>query len=241
MLLAVAGHSAGINLNELVKATRLPRSSAHRIASALCGANYLALDSANVYRLGIAFQDLIKRSLTADSRRQSFQPALQYLVAELGETAFFARYIDGEVNLAHALAPKASTRSYIYPGTGPRPLESCSSSKAILAFASADEVKQLYDEGRLQLGEQSSFAAFLEQLQRVQSNGYAICDGEIDEGVLSLACPVHIGPFLGLYSIGVVGPTSRMKATGIAKIAHVVQSAAIMAAENLVHSVEPDM
>ena len=51
------------------------------------------MDSANVYRLGIAFQDLIKRSLTADSRRQSFQPALQYLVAELGETAVGKRAV----------------------------------------------------------------------------------------------------------------------------------------------------
>ncbi len=238
MLQAVASHSAGVNLNELVKLTRLPRSSAHRIASALCGVQYLALDSGGVYTLGSAFRDLIKRSLTADNRLQAFQPALQYLVTELGETAFFARYVDGKVNLAHAITPKAPTRSYIYPGTGPRPLESCSSSKAILAFTDADQVRQMYDAGELQLEQQASFSTFLEHLRQVERSGYAICDGDIDEGVFSLACPVHIGPMLGLYSIGVVGPTSRMKAVEVQDIVKVVQKAANIAAENLVHSVD---
>lgn len=238
VLLAVASHSAGVNLNELVKLTRLPRSSAHRIAAALCGVQYLALDSAGLYTLGDAFQNLIKRSLTADNRLQAFQPALQYLVSELGETAFFARYVEGKVNLAHAVTPKTPTRSYIYPGTGPRPLETCSSSKAILAFTQTEAVRQMYEAGALQLEEPSSFQSFLDHLRQVERNGYAICDGEIDEGVFSLACPVHIGPMKGLYSIGVVGPTSRMKAVEIQGIVNVVQKAANIAAENLVHSVD---
>ena len=239
--MAVASQTAGTNLNALVKATHLPRSSAHRIASALCGARFLSLDSTGLYTFGPAFQDLIKRSLTADNRLQFFQPALQYLAVELGETAFFSRYIDGEVNLVHAITPTVATRSYIYPGTGPRPLESCSSSKAILAFARSEEVKQMYDDGRLQLGKQASFSAFVQQLQKVQSDGFAVCDGEIDEGVLSLACPVHVGPFQGLYSIGVVGPTSRMKSMEVAKIAKIVQHAANIAAESLVQSVNPQL
>ncbi|UUZ62627.1 hypothetical protein LP417_22125 [Polaromonas sp. P1-6] len=52
----------------------------------------------------------------------------------------------------------------------------------------------------------TTLPSFITQLRQVGQDGYAICDGEIDEGVFSLACPVHLGSMLGLYSIGVVGP-----------------------------------
>lgn len=238
VLLAVSKRSDGVNLNDLIRDTRLPRSTAHRIASSLCGVGYLETDVAGVYALGPAFKELLRRSLTADNRLKAFQPALQFLAAELKETAFFARFVDGTVSLAHAVTPALGERSYIYPGTGERPLDTCSSSKAILAYADQQLVQDMFEAGSLPFGNNQSLRNFMTTLRKVSTDGYAICDGEIDEGAYSLACPVPVGPMLGLFSIGVVGPASRMKTVGTDKLVEVVQKAAAMASTHLIEDSE---
>lgn len=237
VLLAVSRAPAGLNLPGLVQDTGLPRSSVHRLAAALCGVGYLEINEAGNYVFGPAFRDLLRSSVTADNRLEAFQPALQLLASEIKETAFFARMVNGTVNLAQALTPARPDRSYIYPGTGPRPLDTCSSSKAILAYANEELVRELFNAGHLPLDRDLTLPGFITHLQQVSRDGYAICDGDIDEGVFSLACPVHLGSLRGLYSIGVVGPTKRMKALGIKNIAETVRHAADMASEHLIHTV----
>lgn len=237
VLLAVSRRPAGLNLNDLMREAKLPRSSAHRIVSTLCSVGYLESDSTGNVSLGPAFRELLKRSLTADNRLNAFQPALQFLSSELQETAFFARFVDGAVTLVHAVTPLLTERSYIYPGTGDRPLDTCSSSKAILAFADQKLVQEMYEAGKLPFGDEGSLRGFMSTLRRVSRDGYAICDGEIDEGSYSLACPVPVGPMLGLFSIGVVGPSSRMKALAFGELVDVVQRAAQMASSSLIEDV----
>lgn len=234
VLLAISRHSSGLNLNDLIRDTRLPRSSAHRIASSLCSVGYLETDIAGVYALGPVFKELLRRSLTADNRLKAFQPALQFLASELKETAFFARLVDGSVTLTHAVTPTLAERSYIYPGTGERPLDTCSSSKAILAYVDQQLVQDMYEADSLPFENAQSLRSFMTTLRKVSTDGYAICDGEIDEGAYSLACPVPVGPMLGLFSIGVVGPSSRMKSVGVEHIVKVVQAAADMASRHLI-------
>lgn len=240
VLLAVSKRSAGLSLNDLVRATHLPRSSAHRIASSLRSVGYLEVDVAGIYTLGPVFKELLRRSLTADNRLNAFQPALQFLASELKETAFFARFVDGAVTLVHAVTPPLAERSYIYPGTGERPLDTCSSSKAILAYADQQLVQDMYEAGSLPFEKNSqSLRSFMTTLRKVSHEGYAICDGEIDEGGYSLACPVPVGPMLGLFSIGVVGPSSRMKSMGVEHIVKAVRAAADMACGHLIGDSAP--
>lgn len=239
VLLAVSKNTAGLSMNDIVASTELPRSSAHRIAASLCSLGYLETTLEGHYAFGPVFNQLIRSSLTADNRLHAFQPALQYLAAELNETAFFARFAGGSVDLAQAITPAFAERSYIYPGTGNRPLDTCSSSKAILAYADGQLLRQMFDAGSLPFADEESLQAFCGTLRQVSVDGYAVCDGEIDEGVYSLACPVPAGPVLGLFSIGVVGPCSRMKAAGIDRLLQVVQKAAGMAARQLAGSPAP--
>lgn len=237
VLLAISKVPAGLGLLDLVRETQLPRSSAHRLAVALCGIGYLEVNAAGNYVFGPAFRHLLRSSVTADNRLEAFQPAMQYLAAELKETAFLARLVNGTVSLAQALTPSAPERSYVYPGTGPRPLDTCSSSKAILAHADEHVIEEMFRAGSLPLEAHTTLSSFITHLRQVGRDGYAICDGEIDEGVFSLACPVHLGSMLGLYSIGVVGPSKRMKALGVPRIVESVSHAASIASENLIHKV----
>ncbi len=238
VLATVSNYSSGLSLGDLTEAVQLPRSSAHRIASSLCAVGYLELNPQGVYVLGPALLELLRRSLVADARSVSLQPALQFLVSELGETAFFAHLVDQKIDLIEALTPSSADRSYVHPGTGVRPIDTCSSSKAILAFAEQRVIKSMFDSSDLASGDENDWLDFREALSRVERDGYAICDGEIDEGVFSLACPVPIGQMRGLFSIGIVGPSGRLKKTKLEKIVRIVRSAADQASLTLLNDIK---
>lgn len=237
VLLAVSSSAGGLSLPELARRTKLPRSTAYRIAAALCAVGYLeAEEGGGAFMLGSALQRLISRSLIADNRMRAFQPAIEFLVSRLNETAFFARLMDdGEVDLVKAVTPHDGERSYIYPGIGSRPLDKCSSSKAILAYIDPKQVEAYFSAAEiLKAGDPSvQLESLLAQLREVKRNGYAICDGEIDEGICSISVPVPIGPLLGLFSIGVVGPSARLKERPLPEIVKIANEAAAMASRNL--------
>lgn len=236
VLMAVAAVPGGIALPRLAQHTKLPRSTAHRIASALCAIGYLQLDEARgLYVFGLVFDELTRRSLVADGRLPAFRPALEHLVSELDETAFLARRVGDEVEIASVVTPRFNERSHIHPGTGPRPLDKCSSSKAILAWTEPEQVERMFAADRL-AGLDSlarSLEEFKAMLRRVQHDGFAVCDGEIDDGVYSVAVPVHVGHVSDLFSIGVVGPAARLKALSLETVVGAIRAAARIASQSL--------
>lgn len=244
VLLIVAGRTDGISFTQLAEATGLPRSTSHRIATALCAVGYLEQmqDAKGTYILGPELLNLLRRTALADSRLPAFEAALQFLSATLGETAFFARLVNDRVELSNALTPQPESRSYVHPGIGPRPLNRCSSSKAILAYVKPEEVERLVGLDILPgLQEQISLYGFLSQLHKVARDGYSICDGEIDQGVYSLACPVPVGTMMGLYSIGVVGPAERLKARPTSELVDIVKAGAAIASEQLLRDLPSEV
>ncbi|OOG51224.1 helix-turn-helix domain-containing protein [Polaromonas sp. C04] len=236
VLAAVSKHSKGLGLNELVRDTELPRSSAHRIAAALCEVGYLTCDASGTYRLGPTFTELLRYAITADWSTNAFRPALEFLVKELEETAFFARFHNDTVELTATVMPADPGRAYVYPGVGPRPLDTCSSSKAIMAFVDESVVEDMHRRGKLPFAD-GSIDAYKKVLRKVVREGYAVCDGQIDEGVYSIACPVPAGPMLGLFSIGIVAPRGRRNDRQVDKVVAVLRTGAQIASRQLTNEI----
>jgi DNA-binding IclR family transcriptional regulator len=235
ILHAVASNAKGLSLSQLVVAAKLPRSTAHRMATSLREIDYLDLDDASGnFVLGSALVQLMRNSLVQDNKLPSFTPALNFIVGRLEETAFFSRLWNHEVDLIKAVTPSRKDQLYIYPGVGNRPLDRCSSSKAILAYLEQEEALSLLDPlARDTPG--LDLASLMTELSQVNKQGFAVCDGEIDEGVYSVACPVFSGTGHGLYSIGVVGPSARLKSHDIHEIVDVLRSAADLAMTDLLN------
>lgn len=233
ILNAIASAGQGLSLSQLAIATKLPKSSVHRLATSLKEIKYIEVDElTDTFVLGSTILHLMRSAVLQDIRLTSFEPALNRIVGKLDETAFLARLQLGSVDLVHAITPKRRDRSYIYPGVGARALDKCSSSKAILAFTdrltAKDILKPLVIDGK-----GNNLRALLKELDEVGRQGYAVCDGEIDEGVFSIACPVIFGNQETAYSIGVVGPSARLKAHGIHALVEVLQSAAQQAVDDI--------
>lgn len=235
ILNTIARSACGLSLADLANAAGLPRSSTHRLATSLREVGYLSVDDATGnFILGDALVHLMRSSLLQDTRLDSFTPALNYIVGKLEETAFFARLSHHSVDLIKAVTPARKDQLYIYPGVGSRPLDKCSSSKAIVAYMDPQEASLLLDSLE-ECEKQIERAELLAQLRQVSEQGFAICDGDIDQGVYSVACPVLAGNARGLYSIGVVGPAARLKAQNLDTIVSVLQSAASLAESNLLN------
>ena len=233
ILQAISSAEKGLSLLQLAVATGLPRSSVHRLATTLREMDYIAIDEmTGAFVLGDAILRLMRSAVLQETRLSSFEPALNYIVGKLDETAFLARMQHGGVDLVRALTPKRPDQSYIYPGVGVRPLDRCSSSKAILAFTDPSIVKDMLAP-LASKDHEGNLNALLEELSQVGRQGYAVCDGEIDEGVFSVACPVLFGIRDTAYSIGVVGPSARLKAHGVPHLVEVLQVAAQQAVTDL--------
>jgi IclR family acetate operon transcriptional repressor len=233
ILNAIATAGQGLSLSQLAIATNLPKSSVHRLATALKDINYIEIDEiTDNFVLGSAILHLMRSAMLQDMRLTSFEPALNRIVGRLDETAFLARLQLGSVDLVHAITPKRRDRSYIYPGVGARPLDKCSSSKAILAFTDRPTAKDIL-KPLAEDGQRNNLRTLLKELDDVGRQGYAVCDGEIDEGVFSIACPVIFSNQQAAYSIGVVGPSARLKAHGIPTLVEVLKEAAQQAVDDI--------
>lgn len=224
VLKAVADSPSGLQAGQLARLLGLPRSTAHRLAVALDEVGYLQQSQVGHFELGPALDEILSKRLLASQQVHAFTPALRRLTLELGETAFCAKLAGGVVAIIDALVPSERDRAHIFPGLGERPLDRCSSSRAILAFRDDSEVNRWLDqEGR---GEGADRDRLRDLLGEVRRSGYSVCDGEIDEGIFSVACPVMLGPFGVLYSIGVTGPVARMKERRLQDVVSVIAEVA---------------
>ena len=238
LLEAIAGAASPLNAGELAKLTNVPRATIYRNISALVDCGFVEVtECGNRYVLGMRF---VKIALTGKSDTHvinAVSAMMQRLVKDLGETAFLARYRGGRVDLIHNDTPSDPSQSYIYPGLGPRPPHACSSAKAIAAFIAPELRQDLLDAQPMRFKQNTITDPKLidRELNQVRRYGYAICDGEIDEGVTSVAVPINVERLGAIFSIGVVGPSNRIKPLVQDRILPVLTQEAVRAAAAIQH------
>lgn len=238
LLEAVAGSAEPVSAIELSKMLDVPRATLYRNIATLVECGFLdETNNGTRYALGIRF---VKIALTGKSDGHvigAVAGVMRNLVTELGETGFLARYRGGRVDLIHNEIPSDPTVSYIYPGLGPRPAHACSSAKAIAAFILPELRDELIENNPLRFNSSTVIDADLieKELSQVKRYGYAICDGEIDEGVASVAVPVNVDRLGAIFSIGIVGPSHRIKPIIQNRILPFLTQEAIRAAAAIQH------
>jgi IclR family transcriptional regulator, acetate operon repressor len=198
---------------QIVRKTALPRASVHRIIGQLLDMGYLApCPTGRSYRLGLRLCSLLQANQTSASLKALAAPVLADLAQDFGLTSFAARLAGGSVDLFASATPLNPERSHLRPGHGNRPLHACSSSKAILAFLpDALRADLLAEAPREEFTPrtQTDTAKMAEEYSRIRACGYAVCDGEIHDGVVSLAVPVQVPRLGARYALGLIGLAAR--------------------------------
>ena len=227
VLEAVVAAGGPVSVPDLVRLTQLPRPTCYRLVNALERSGLLEREEGG-HVLG---QRLLRIALLGQSDAKVLRAIagpMDRVVSRLGETGFFSRFRGGRVDLIHIAPPKDRSLAYIYPGKGERPAHACSSAKAIAAYA-PPAIRDA-----LLAGEPTPFTertllrrkAILAELEATRARGFATCDGEMDEGVFSVAVPVTVEHLGAVFSLGIVGPSKRIQARTVKTIVPQLQQAA---------------
>lgn len=202
----------GLTLTEIMQATGLPRGTVHRLLGALLEVGYIEqVDGRKVYLLGARLLHMLHLGTPSEMIARLVRPVLDQLVARFRETAFLARLEGHEVRSVAMATPPSTEQSYVQPGRE-MPIHAAASGKAIFAFQDEAEIAEVLSRPLERFTDKAITdpAAVRRELADVRQHDYAICDEELDPGIYSYACPVHMAETGVIYSIGLVGLTDRL-------------------------------
>ena len=207
ILKVVAEAKKGLGLSELAHMLGFSKSSTHGLIQALVLTGALEEDpQTRKYYLGPTVVELAFRSWNYMRVTERAQPILEKLRDQIGETVFLGVLSKSRgtiVATADALKPLKISSP---PGTS-IPLLAGAVGKVFLADLNRDQAKRIISETGLHPYTEktiTSAAVYLEELKRIEQQGYALDDEEYLPGVRAVA--VSLGNQRGLpLAIWVVG------------------------------------
>jgi DNA-binding IclR family transcriptional regulator len=219
----------GLTLNEIVSATRLPRSSVHTIVLTLERQGYLHRNPATSrYVFGLKLFSLANGALSNLHLREQASPFLHMLVRKTGLTAHMAIFEDREAVLVSKVEPPGIFRLATW--VGKRMDVHCTGiGKALIAYIPEQELNRLIRERGLPRHNDDTIgsARKLENdLAATRKRGYSIDDEEDEIGLRCLGAPVfeHSGAVVAAISIS--GTTAQIHSENIEELAACVKEAA---------------
>lgn len=222
------GEHAELGVSEVAHSTGLHKATAHRIMMTLLNGGFLErVADGERFRLGLRVVELGLGALRdLDLRRAAF-PYMQQLVERFDETCDLGIFDRGWVLYVEVVHSQHSLT--IAARVGRRlPAYCTASGRVFLAFLPPEVVEPILNEplkpctGRTII----SPARLQEELEATRQRGYAIDDGEFEEGIRAVSAPIRniAGDVIG--ALSVPGPTSRMPPQRIPEIVDALLEAA---------------
>jgi DNA-binding IclR family transcriptional regulator len=215
-------------VSEIAQIVGLHKATTHRIVVTLLNGGYLerAADGER-YRLGLRLAEMgltVMRRL--DFRREAI-PHMHALQERFGETCDLSVFSRGEVLYLEVVQSRHALRIASRPGQR-MPVHCTASGKVLLAFLPDKDLAQSLREPlrRSTANTVISQERIMEQLEEIRAQGYAIDDGEFEEGVRALAAPIRDNTGKVVAALGMPGPAARMDAQFIAEVAPALVAAA---------------
>ncbi len=225
---AVGSARAGLTLTDIGQRLDLRPATVHRLVSSLKQLDLLAnTDGGRNYILGRRLQSLLYSTLAKTEYSHIAGSILKKLVEQLGETVHLAKLNGTNAESVLMEQPRGTNRAFVQPGRE-LPLHAAASGKAILAFQDEDFIKRYFSGPREKYTENTKVSerVLRKELKQIRETGIAVCDNELDFGVLSYAHPVRVKGGDVLYSLGVTGLTDRLRNVPVADIVtHLSQAA----------------
>lgn len=200
----------------LAQTVGLNRTTTWRLLSTLEQQGLVSLDRrTGWYSLGFGLIDLIGQAGTASMVRAA-QSVLARIADRSGETCALALLRDNGLTYV-AEATGGSILSVSWQGL-PVPLHATSTGKALLAFSTPEEVRDLLAlprGGRLRRYNSATItsrAALDKELAETRDRGFAVCRGEFEESAWGVSVPVLDIAHRPVAILSIWGPPSRISA-----------------------------
>lgn len=203
-----------VTAGDVAGALGLNTVTAHRFLRSLAAVGAVVPVSRGTYRLGFMFADLGNRVVHSNHLAEAAQPVLERVTADLNE-ASMAAILENNRIACVAIALSGRTLS-VNVRVGTRMQVYCSANgKLWLAHAPEQQRERYLAETKLvQLTARTITdpARLRAQLAEIRRQGYAVNDGEREDGLSAVAVPVLGRGDNMLAGISVFGPTTRMSA-----------------------------
>jgi len=209
LLEVLATSESPLGVSELATRTGLAEGTAHRLLRTLVQRGYVAQNPSRKYAVGTAA--LVLGEASTRSLARQAQPFLRRMVEVSGETANLA-VLDGDrvVYVAQAPSPRR-LRMFAEVGRSVHP-HSTAVGKVLVAALPAGVVHALLERaGQPRRTDQTLVdrQALLDDLDLTRSRGWALDDGEEEDGVRCVALPVTARGRV-VAAISVSGPAERL-------------------------------
>lgn len=210
-----------VPLSELSGRAGLPLGTTHRLLATLTARGYARQDpESRAYAVGYKVMEWATR-IGANQLLEVARPHLRALMLETGETANLVILDRTQIVYADQVAPERLVRMFTEVGNR-APVHSSGAGKVLLAFRPLQDARALMAQLELK-GYTSKTITTLARLEaalaRIRELGYAVDDGEFEEGVRCLAAPILNHGGVSVAAISISGPASRVSPDKVAPFA----------------------
>jgi len=199
----------GLSLSDLTAELDFPKSTIHHILSTFLPYEYVAQDpETKKYSLGFRFLSIAKVILDNIDVRKIANPHLRRLHEECGEAVHLAILRNGKVVYIDKFDRLGGLTLATYIGFSTDP-HAAAGGKVLLSELPPQRIKQIYRDKPLKVYGKKTIADFdrlMNELRKIESQGYAIDDEEYYEGVRCVAAPVRAGGQI-VAAISITGST----------------------------------
>lgn len=200
-----------LGVSELARRLGMGKSTVHRILSTLLAEGFVSKTPDDRYRLGLRVHELGQVAVHSLRLREIAHQYLERLRNESGETVQLGVLDGTEVVYVDRFESQNTLRLFSRHGHRTA-AHATSTGKCLLAFGPPEQVDEVLATGLPRRAPRTigSRSAFLDALERVRSDGYALNIDEAEPGVTSVGAPIfgHDGSCIAAVSIA--GPSIRM-------------------------------
>jgi DNA-binding IclR family transcriptional regulator len=228
LLKAFGNGASELGVAELGRKLSLHKSTASRLLATLESEGLLErAPGGDKYRLGYEFVRLAGQVPRSADVRAAARPFLTELAAASNETVHLAVLDGGEVVNVEQVSSPHIVRMKDWVGRR-TPLHCVANGKALLAFLPETDLARVLAGplARFTPHTLTTKTALRAELERVRARGYAIAQGEIEEGLNAVAAPVRDAAGNVVAALSVSGPAYRMTAAKLPKLAELTKSIA---------------
>ncbi|SPU49450.1 IclR family transcriptional regulator [Bordetella trematum] len=208
------------SLTDIANRLGLAKSNVHRLLIALSELKYVIRDeSSGRYNASIKLWELGSAVLGKLDLKRHAEHWMSTLKDQTGETVHLSVLDRDEVVYVHKIESDNPIRAYTQIG-GRVPAYCVATGKAMLAYRSAETLQRVTASlVQITPATIAQPKRFLQEIEKIRKQGYAVNRGEWREGVYGVAAPILDGSGQVIAALGLSGPSTRFRATQIKQFA----------------------
>lgn len=202
-----------LRIPQLSEKLGIPKPTIHRILVTLERGKFVKKNpDTEAYHLGIGILNLASNLLNSMDVRTIALPVMKQLAKETGENCFLGIYDDGDAVNIHQEQGENILTSYNRIGLR-IPAHLSALGKVILANLDQDELEKYLETANFEKRTPNSIASkkeFIDEINAIKANGYAVDDEEFEIGLKCIASPIFNLHGNVTAAISISGPANRI-------------------------------